>query len=232
MTSAISTSTSTSFPRLQDELDEFLFEFMEMTPREILDIFEDKAEKLAMSGIAKRAVKVDSLAPFFSLPDADGNIVSLIDLLAQGPVVLTFYRGNWCPYCNIALRSLQKNLKRFRAKGANLVAISPQLPDFTKDVVDSNDLEFPVLSDVGMKVGRKYGVDFVLDEELRPIYKSLGIDVSKHNGDTLFRLPVPGTFVIDTDGTVLYSFLNTDYTKRAEPDDILDALPNDYYCCR
>ena len=109
------------------------------------------------------------------------------------------------------------------------MAISPQLPDFTKEVVDKNDIEFPVLSDVGMKVGMKYGVDFILDDELRPIYESFGIDVAKHNGDTVFRLPVPGTFVIDTDGTVLYSFLNTDYTKRAEPEDILDALPEGYH---
>ena len=94
MAFALPTTAPTFFPRLQDELDEFLFEFMEMTPREILDIFEDKAEKLAMSGIAKRAVKVDQLAPFFQLPDANGNIVSLIDLLADGPLILTFYRGS------------------------------------------------------------------------------------------------------------------------------------------
>lgn len=202
-----------------------MVEMMEMTPREIMNIFEEKAERLAMAGIVERAVKVDDLAPIFALPDASGEKVSIMDLLIEGSLILTFYRGGWCPYCNITLRTLQKHLPRFRAEGANLVAISLQLLDSTNDVVNENHLDFPVLSDVGLMIGKDYGIDFVLDEELRPIYESLGINIPKANGDMSLKLSVPGTFVIDTDGTVLYSFLNTDYTKRADPDEILEALP-------
>lgn len=214
------------FSQLQDELDAFLFEFLDSTPQELIDIFEDKAEKLAMPGITERAVKENDIAPHFVLPDAEGKKVSLADLLLDGPVIVTFYRGEWCPYCNITLRALQKYLPKFQAKGAKLVAISPQLPDYTAKMVKKNGLEFDVLSDVGCQVGLEYGVDFVLDKDLRPLYDNFGINISRINGDGSFKLPVPATYVVDTDGTVLYSFVNTDYAKRAEPEEILKAIPD------
>ena len=227
MSATVASPTMTPIiSKLQDELDAFLFEFLEVTPQELIDIFEDKAEKLAMSGITERAVKENDIAPHFVLPDADGRKVSLGDILLDGPAIITFYRGEWCPYCNITLRALQRYLPQFEAKGAKLVAISPQQPDYTAKMVKKNDLKFDVLSDVGCQVGREYGVDFVLDKDLRPLYDSFGTNSSRINGDGSFKLPVPATYVVDTDGTVLYSFVNTDYTKRAEPEDILKAIPD------
>ena len=128
----------------------------------------------------------------------------------------------------MTLKALQKYLPKFEAKGAKLVAISPQIPEYTTTTMKKNELKgFPILSDVGCKVGTDYGIDFVLDEELRPLYAMGGIDIPVHNGDSTFRLPVPATYVIDIDGTVLFSHVDTDYTKRAEPEDILEAIP--YY---
>jgi len=212
--------------RLQDELDTLFLEFMEVSPQELIDILVDKAEKLAMAGIVERAVKVDDVAPHFTLPDAKGKQVSVSDLIMDGPLVVTFYRGEYCPYCNITLRALQKYLPKFQAKGASLVAISPQLPDYTAKMAQKHDLQFPVLSDVGCKVGMEYGVDFVVGEDIRPLYEKFGANLALYNGDKSYKLPVPATYVIDTDGTVLYSFVNTDHTKRAEPEEILAAIPD------
>lgn len=215
--------------RLQDELDAFLAEFVVAQPKDLVDIFAHKSQKLARSGIIERAVKEGDLAPNFALPDAvTGKTIRLFDLLHDGPVILSFYRGEWCAYCNLELKALQKNLPKFQALGAKLVAISPQIPEYTESTIQKNGLSaFSVLSDSGAKVAQKYGIDFLLDEDLRPLHSDLGIDIPLYNGDNTFRLPVPATYVIDTDGTVLYSFVNTDFTKRAEPEDVLKAIP--YY---
>ena len=224
ITNRISSNASTS--SLKDELEEITLGFIEANPQEIMDILIDKAEKLAASGIMARAVKTGDIAPHFRLPDTDGEMVSIQDLCMDGPVILTFYRGEWCPYCNITLRALQTYLPKFEAKGAKLIAISPQLPDYTAKTAKKTGATFSVLSDVGCKVGREYGLDFVLDEEVRQIYEQMGADIPLNNGDNSFKLPIPATYVVDTDGTVLYSWLDTDYTKRAEPEEILESIPD------
>ena len=137
---------------------------------------------------------------------------------------MSFYRGGWCPYCNIELRGLQSELASFREHGANLVAVSPQTPDNSLSTTEQNELEFPVLSDVGNTVAKKFGLVFTLPESLRPIYEDFGIDISKSNGDESFEIPVPATFVINRDGHISYAFINADYRKRAEPSDVLAAV--------
>lgn len=129
-----------------------------------------------------------------------------------------------CPYCNIQVRSLQKHLSEFEAKGATLVAVSPELPEYIAKTTKDASLTYPVLSDVGMAVGKQYGINFVLDPELQKVYTQFGLDVNTHNGDKTFQLPLPATYVIQADGTVTYAFVNADYTKRAEPADVLKAL--------
>ena len=169
-------------------------------------------------------IDVDDQAPNFVLPDATGNSVELRTLLQHGPVVLTFYRGGWCPYCNIELRALQSALPQIRGHHATLVAVSPQTPDQSLSTAEKNELEFPVLSDSGNKVAREYGIVFTLPEALRPIYENFGIELPAHNGDESFDLPVPATYVIDGEGKVRYAFVNADYRQRAEPSDIVAAL--------
>ena len=144
--------------------------------------------------------------------------------MADSVLVLNFYRGGWCPYCNLELHALQQALADIRASGADLVAISPELPDKAMDTQARHALEFEVLSDVGNHVSEAFGLTFELPEQLRPIYTSIGIDIPAFNGDDSFVLPVPASYVVDSDGIIRHHFVNVDYTRRLEPDDLLQVL--------
>lgn len=181
-------------------------------------------EDLVKSGQAERAIHQGQKAPDFTLPDAKGQPVRLSDLLKKGSVVLTFYRGGWCPFCNLQLKSYQSHLTEIRAKGAELVAVSPQTPEYTLSTAEEDALTFPVLSDVGGQVARTYGLVFKVSDEVVPIYKKFGIDLEKHNGDARHELPIPGTYIIGRDGTVLSSHVDADYKKRLSIEAILAAL--------
>lgn len=187
-------------------------------------ILAKATEDLVKSGQAERAIHQGQKAPDFTLPDAKGQPVRLSDLLKKGPVILTFYRGGWCPFCNLQLKSYQSRLAEIRAKGAELVAVSPQTPEYTLSTVEQDALTFPVLSDVEGKVARTYGLVFKVPDDVVPIYKKFGIDLEKHNGDARHELPIPGTYLIGRDGTVLLSHVDADYKKRLPVETILDAL--------
>ncbi|MFJ1755436.1 peroxiredoxin-like family protein [Kitasatospora sp. NPDC088134] len=187
-------------------------------------VMERAARELAGSGLVGRALAVGDRAPGFALRAAAGGTVELAELLADGPVVLTFYRGAWCPYCNIALRSLQQHHAAVLARGARLVAVSPQLPDESLTSAEKNELAFPVLSDPGCAVAEQYGLAFDLPDDLAAVYAAAGIDLERSNGARPRTLPVPATYVIDRSGTVRWAFVDTDHTVRAEPADVLAAL--------
>jgi len=185
----------------------------------------DKAmQDLVNSGLANQSLKVGDKAPNFALPNAVGKTVELQDLLSRNSVVISFYRGGWCPYCNLELRTLQQSLPEIKELGATLVAISPQTPDNSLSTVEKNELEFEVLSDGGNQVAKEFGLVFVLPEELRPIYQDFGIDLPAQNGDNTFELPIPATYVIAQDGTIIHAFVEADYTKRLDPKEIIAAL--------
>ena len=186
-------------------------------------IYKAGIDAVAASGVLGRAVNTGDPAPSFTLPDADGGPVALADLLADGPVVLVWYRGGWCPYCNLTLRAFAEIVPRIRDAGATLVAISPELPDNTAETVKENGLDFVVLSDVGNEVAKTYGVVFGLTPEVHRKYNdAFGFDA--HNGQDSGELPLAATYVIDRGGVVRFAFLDADYTKRAEPSDVLGAL--------
>jgi peroxiredoxin len=191
---------------------------------EKLAIIEKASQDLANSGIHTNFLRVGDRAPDWELKDSEGEEYSLDDELDQGPVILSFYRGGWCPYCNLQLRALQEYLPQYEDLGANLIAISPELPSKTEQSKTLNKLDYRVLSDLGNQVARAYGLVFSLPEELRTVYADLGIDLPAYNGDETFELPVPGTFLVDEKGIIRYAFLDTDYTKRAEPSEILKEL--------
>ena len=180
----------------------------------------DAAESAEVA--AGGALGVGDAAPDFALPGVDGEPVRLASLLERGPVVLAFYRGSWCPYCNTQLRDYQEALGEIRAAGASLVAVSPQSPDSSVSMQERNALSFPVVSDTGNLVSRDYGLVFAVDAETRERYDAVGIDLEKVNG--AWELPVPATYVIDADGTIRYAFVEADYTQRATVGDILDAV--------
>lgn len=193
-------------------------------PEEALAQMDRATEELANSGIADRSLKECDRAPNFTLPDATGQSVELQSLLKKGPVVISFYRGQWCPYCNLELRTLQQALPEFESLGATLVAISPQTPDNSLSTQEKHELSFPVLSDVGNQVARQFGLVFQLPENIRAIYDAFGIDLQAHNGDDRFELPLPATYVMDRDGTIVLAFVEADYTQRLDPSEIVAAL--------
>ena len=183
-----------------------------------------EVEVVTADEAANRALGVGDRAPDFELPDAMGGTVRLSELLVDGPVVLTFYRGAWCPYCNTQLRDYQEALPEIEAAGAQLVAVSPQVPDSSMTTRDRNGLAFPVLSDVGQEVSRAYGLVFQVDDATRERYQLGGVDLARYNGTDAWELPVPATYVIDRAGTVRAAFVEADYTQRASTRDVLDAL--------
>jgi peroxiredoxin len=209
---------------LKSELDAFRSEFMAKAPPQIREAMTSADMELAASGITQRAIKAGNRAPDFRLPDARGGRVRLRDLLTRGPVVVSFYRGGWCPYCNLELRALQNALPAIKLVGAELVAISPQRPDESLSTAEKNALAFPALSDVGSVTATAYGIAFDLAEELRPIYTRFGHALPDKNGDDSWVLPVPATYVIDTNGTVVLAFVDVDYRNRLEPTEIIAAL--------
>ncbi|MFF9198168.1 peroxiredoxin-like family protein [Streptomyces sp. NPDC014779] len=196
----------------------------ERIPAELLAVMDRAAAELAASGQTDRALAVGEQAPAFALPSATGATVSLDVLLAAGPVVLTFYRGAWCPFCNLALRALQQHHDGITARGARLVAVSPQVPDASLSLTEKHALAFDVLSDLGSDTAKAYGLAFDLSDELAAVYERLGFDLQHVNGGHPRTLPLPATYVLDPEGTVRWSFVRTDYTLRAEPADILTAL--------
>jgi peroxiredoxin len=209
---------------LNAELRTFYEARQQQIPAEIREIMQRAGQELADSGQADRALTVGDKAPGFSLPSVTGQTLALDDQLAHGPVVLTFYRGAWCPYCNITLRSLQQHHEAITSRGARLVAVSPQIPDESLTQTEKHGLAFDVLSDIGSETARQYGLAFDVPDDLAAVYDKLGFDLQRVNDGHSRTLPLPATYVIDRDGAIRWAFVNTDYTTRAEPADILAAL--------
>ncbi|MGP8300289.1 peroxiredoxin-like family protein [Streptomyces inhibens] len=209
---------------LNDELTAFFRALYPEIPTAAREVMERAGRDLAASGQADRALQIGDTAPHFSLPTATGETVTLDTLLSAGPVVLTFYRGAWCPYCNFALRALQEQTDAIAAHGARLVAVSPQIPDESLTLAEKHALTFPVLSDLGCDTAKQYGLSFDLPDDLAAVYDSFGFDLQRVNGGHPRTLPLPATYVIDRDATIRWAFIDTDYTTRAEPSDVLAAL--------
>ena len=214
---------------LQAKLDAFKADFEAgkppySMPRSVIDTMHRATDELIASGAATQTLKAGNTAPSFVLNDPDGRPVSSAGLLAQGPLVISFYRGIWCPYCNMELQALQEALPAVRQMSANLVAISPQSAVNGRKSRRTNGLDFPILSDPGNETAAAFGLRFALPDYLIKLYKSLKNDLPGFNGDTSWTLPMPGRFVISRDGVIRYAEVNPDYTHRPEPEDVLLAL--------
>lgn len=183
---------------------------------------------IASTGVLDRAKKVGDKAPDFKLPDAQGGEFDMKAARAKGPVVVTWFRGEWCPFCNKQLVGMQERLKDFEAAGATVVAISPQTMEHTEATVTKDSVTFHMLSDEGFKVGEAYGVRYEMPPAMKEQLKKYNLDLTKYNGGTPGEdgdeLPLTATYIIDQEGTITYAFLDPDYTKRASPDELLKAL--------
>lgn len=214
---------------LQDKLDALRSDFeagrfplVPTAPQ--IKTMERATNELIASGQAARALKKGDRAPDFELNDPDGIPVELGDLLAAGPLVLTFYRGVWCPYCNLELGALEAVRPELEALGAHLVAISPQTETNSRKSQRDNILNFPILSDPGAKTAEAFGLRFELPEDLIEVYKSFGSDLPRFNGMNEWALPMPARYVIGRDSVIEYAEVNADYSRRPDPSELLPVL--------
>jgi peroxiredoxin len=208
---------------LKEQLAEYRAGWFKRVPAERQAVMERHIAELR-DGLAKTALRAGDRAPPIVLTNAKGTLVDIESLRGRGPVIVTFYRGGWCPYCNLELRAFQQILPEIKAAGASLVAISPEKPDGTLSTAEKNALDFEVLSDVGQKVGRAFGLVYTFSDELKWAYQEFGLDIPGKNDAAEWALPISATYVIGQDGQIAYAYTDADYRDRAEPAEILKHL--------
>ena len=211
--------------KLIDAIEEYKEVFKTKAPAEVQELMLKATKELEDASISKNALKVGDIASDIKLPNAVGEEVSLYSTLENNDfAVINFYRGVWCPYCNLELQALQSYNEEFSKLGATLIAVSPQSADASLSTKEKNELTFEVLSDSNNLVAKDYGLVFSLAEELRPIYLSFGIDIPASNNEESYEIPMPATYVINKNKEIIFAYIDEDYTKRCEPQDILDTL--------
>lgn len=206
-------------PRLADRLDELRAAYAAHSPDAVRRIMQRSDAQLAASGLIDRALQAGDIARGFALPDAQGGVVRLARRLRSGPVILTFHRGAWCPYCKATLRAYQALAGTIAAAGVGVIALSGTPPVACED---SGTPGLDMLTDTGCKTAQAYGIAFDLPEALRPHYTAQGYPVPVGDG-VAWRLPIPATYVIAPSGVIVFAFLDTDYRRRLEPRDALAA---------
>ncbi|MCM0019656.1 MAG: AhpC/TSA family protein [Tagaea sp.] len=209
---------------LAPQLDAFKAGWAERAGPEIANLIAADNRRLIESGLAERALKEGARFPDATLPDQLGRPVDLAALYGHGPLVVVFYRGGWCPYCNLELRAYQLALPRIAAEGGTLVAVSPETPDNSLDTAQKNELAFAVLSDSRGALAASLGIRFELSAEIKALYEKFGHDLPMRNGHAAWTLPVPATYVIDRDGRIAFAHVDPDYRSRAEPSAVVGAL--------
>jgi len=212
---------------LAQEIEKFNIEAAKGTPPEVAEAFQTSIQNWISNHIEKDALKEGDKIPSFQLNDANGKLVSSDTLLKQGPIVISFYRGGWCPYCNLELNALQKHIAEIKKANGTLVAISPELPDNSLTTIEKNKIAFPVLTDRNLQVAKQFGIAIQLPEIIKDMTKNVfGLDLTKINGADTFDLPIPATYVVDSDHIVRYAYVNPNFMQRSEPTKIVEALIN------
>lgn len=210
---------------LQNELDELKASRGPALPPKVRRVNAAAQERAEKTAERDKFAKIGTTIADFTLPDANGGETSLSELLADGPAVLVFYRGTWCPYCNLTLRAYQRDLlPELNRRGVSLAAISPQVPDGSLSTKETNELEYAVLSDVGNVVARELGISFRPEDDVREVMSGFGIDLGERNGTGEWELPYPAVVVVDTDRTVQFIDVHPDYSTRTEPEQVLATL--------
>ncbi|WP_425628729.1 peroxiredoxin-like family protein [Cellulophaga lytica] len=214
---------NTEHTNLKDALSAKQAAWESNASKEQKEMTTENLEAIVATQFLENAVNVGDKIIDFTLKNALGECTNLQSVLDNGPVILTWYRGGWCPYCNITLQYLQNSLPEFKKYGANLLALTPELPDKSLSTSEKHDLQFEVLSDVGNKIAKQYGLVYKLTDALSEIYQNK-LGLKNYNGDDSSELPITATYVIDAKGIVQYAFLDADYRKRAEISEIIDVL--------
>ena len=209
---------------LAEELRQTKENFRKANGSEMAEVFNGFVDELTRAGIEEGALHMNEQAPDFTLPNAFGKMVTLSEKLKKGPVIITWYRGGWCPYCNLALNFLQRHIDEFRVLGADLLAITPEKPDQSLNTAEKHSLRFEVLTDESNEVAKRYGGVHTLNDKVEDFYLKRGVDEYYQKKGHLPEFPVPATYVVGMDMKVKYVFVESDYRQRAEPSDIIQAL--------
>ena len=208
---------------LQDALDEATLQMKNVLPTEVLEAFEKAIEQMREAG-QNKGVRVGTKAPDFTLASMDGKQITLSKELEKGPVVLVFYRGVWCPFCNLELRAYEQIIDEIEAVNGGVIAISPQTAEYSSAIQEKHGLRFPVVSDVQNQTAKKYELTSQMSEKLKQIYQSIEISLDVFNGNDSWELPLPATYVIDREGIIRCASVDADYKKRVEPGEVLRLL--------
>jgi peroxiredoxin len=209
---------------LQQQLDQLTAQVRSLVPAERLATVDRAAEELVRSRLAERALKAGDPAPSFELPDGDGMLWRSEELLRRGSLIIVFYRGRWCAYCNTQLAALQEVHQQIATAGASLIAISPQTQKHSYMTRDMHKLRFPILSDGGNQVARRFGLVYRVPPELQAMYEGIMTKLPGYNGDQSWELPLAVTYVVQPDGKISYARVDADWRKRPEPEEVLQAL--------
>jgi peroxiredoxin len=211
-------------PTLSESIQTYKAQFLANAPAEVVATMNAATDALQASGIENRALGAGDKLPDFELRNQHGETKRIYSYLEQCPLVLNIYRGGWCPYCNLEMKTLIDVLPEIKARGAQMVGLSPETPAKAAETGGKNGADFDILSDVGNHISEKMGLVFELSESLRPLYKQFGIDIPAYNGDETFKLPLPATYIVRKDGMIAYGFAKADYTLRMEPAQVLAQL--------
>ena len=214
---------------LNRELKKLQEQTLKNIPEEYVEVMLKDVEIQVKKGLTKNALAIGETIPNFKLENAVGEQVDVKDLLENGPLVISFYRGAWCPYCNMELAAYQEVLSELTEAGGQLVAISPELPDASMSLIEKHGLKYQILSDVNNEVARQFGLVFKLSDSLQKVYSKLGLDLSEGQGNSNYELPFPATYVINSDGRVVEMSVQYDYTQRLEPDVAIERIKECVY---
>ena len=218
-----SSSTETTQATLSDQLAARAKSSAASAPPAMLSAFKEGIELVDAMGLEESAKQVGDIAIDGELTGWNGDTIKLSELWNEGPIVLMWYRGGWCPYCNIQLRAMQKSLNDIENAGAKLVVLTPELPEKAKETAEAANIEIVALHDKDNALAKEYGIMFDLPEPIVPIYRTK-LKPPEFNGSDKMQLPLAATYVIDKSGKITYAFLDADYKKRAEPADVVAAV--------
>ena len=209
---------------LAKQIEQFNYELATQVPQEVLEAFGKSIKDLKTKNIEEKSIKLGAIMPDFSLPNAKNEIIHSKEILKSGKMIIAFYRGSWCPYCNLELKALQEKISEFKEKNATLVAISPQSPDNSLTVIEKHHLTFEVLTDKDNVFAKQLGIVFELQDFVLPYYHALGIDLSNFNENDDNSLPIPAVFVVNESSKIIYKFADANYMNRIDIDELLKTL--------
>ena len=209
---------------LAKQIEQFNNELATQVPQQVLEAFGKSIEDLQKKKIEEKSIRLVEIMTEFLLPNVKNGIINSKEILKNRKMIIAFYRGSWCPYCNLELKMLQDHLPKIKDKKATLVAISPQSPDNSLTVVEKHNLTFEVLTDTDNFFAKQLGISFELQDFVLPYYQALGIDLMHFNKNNDNSLPVPAVFVIDQNGKIIYKFVDANYMNRIDIDELLQTL--------